>query len=170
MSGESERTMVKQKQAYLRKDSKVEIRPQNNKRNNLGNSSKALAQYDHLVSDEDPNKLLTELVDVLSIRPVPPPDNPDQPFQPFEPADVVDASYLDTWWVGVVMKFEDDKYTVGFKNPSDLLQLRPPWDLQDGIWVRARKERMAEATFSPGTAVEVNLNEKNQVARLESLH
>ncbi|KAL6291274.1 hypothetical protein ACE6H2_008784 [Prunus campanulata] len=174
--------MVKRSQAHLSKDSKVEVcsnedghkgawfpaiildpRPSdgtpNKKRKSLGNSSKALVQYETLVSDDDPNKPLTELVDVCFIRPVPPPDNPDQPF---EPANVVDAFYQEAWWVGVVMRFEDDKYTVGFKNPPDLLELRrselrPHWDFLDGVWVRARKERMAGSFFSPGTAVEVNL-------------
>ncbi|VVA37943.1 PREDICTED: DUF724 domain-containing, partial [Prunus dulcis] len=66
---------------------------------------------------------------------VPPPtDNPDQPF---EPADVVDASYIDVWWVGVVMRCEDDK--------SDLLELkrselRPHWDFLKGKWARPRKK------------------------------
>ncbi|XP_021828399.1 DUF724 domain-containing protein 3-like isoform X2 [Prunus avium] len=174
--------VVKRSQAHLSKDSKVEVcsnedgykgawfpaiilDPQpsdgtpKKKRKSLGNSSKALVQYETLVSEDDPNKPLTELVDVCSIRPVPPPDNPDQPF---EPANVVDAFYQEAWWVGVVMRFEDDKYTVGFKNPPDLLELRrselrPHWDLLDGVWVRARKERMAGSFFSPGTAVEVNL-------------
>ncbi|KAL6289088.1 hypothetical protein ACE6H2_006598 [Prunus campanulata] len=178
--------VVKRSQAHLSKDSKVEVRsneegyrgawfpaiildPQpsdlsrKKKRKSLGNSSNALVQYENMVSDDDPNKPLTELVDVRSIRPVPPPDNPDQPL---EPADVVDASYLDAWWVGVVMRFEDDKYTVGFKCPPDLLELRrselrPHWDLRDGIWVRARKKRMAGSIFSPGTAVEVNLNKEH---------
>ncbi|XP_008231801.1 PREDICTED: uncharacterized protein LOC103330974 isoform X1 [Prunus mume] len=177
--------VVKRSQAHLSKDSKVEVcsnedgykgawfpaiildpqpsdRSPKKKRRSLGNSSKALVQYESLVSDDDPNKPLTELVDVRSIRPVPPPDNPDQPL---EPADVVDASYSDAWWVGVVMRFEDDKYTVGFKNPPDLLELRrselrPHWDLQDGIWVVAQKERMAGSIFSPGTAVEVNLSKE----------
>ncbi|PQM39453.1 hypothetical protein Pyn_41050 [Prunus yedoensis var. nudiflora] len=108
-------------------------------------------------------KPLTELVDVCSIRPVPPPDNPDQPF---EPADVVDSFYLEAWWVGVVMRFEDDKYTVGFKNPPDLLELRrselrPHWDFLDGVWIRSRKERIEETIFSHGTAVEINPNENN---------
>ncbi|BFG23062.1 hypothetical protein CerSpe_093350 [Prunus speciosa] len=174
--------VVKRSQAHLSKDSKVEVcsnedghkgawfpaiilDPQpsdgtpKKKRKSLGNSSKALVQYETLVSDDDPNKPLTELVDVCFIRPVPPPDNPDQPFKP---ANVVDAFYQEAWWVGVVMRFEDDKYTVGFKNPPDLLELRrselrPHWDLLDGVWVRARKERMVGSFFSPGTAVEVNL-------------
>ncbi|CAL9005023.1 unnamed protein product [Prunus brigantina] len=178
--------VVKRSQAHLSKDSKVEVcsneegyrgawypaiilDPQppdlspKKKRKKLGNSSHALVQYENLVSEDDPNKPLTELVDVRSIRPVPPPDNLDQPL---ELADVVDASYLDAWWVGVVMRFEDDKYTVGFKCPPDLLELRrselrPHWDLQDGIWVRARKKRMAGSFFSPGTAVEVNLNREH---------
>ncbi|PQQ00957.1 DUF724 domain-containing protein 7 [Prunus yedoensis var. nudiflora] len=178
--------VVKRSQAHLSKDSKVEVRsneegyrgawfpaiildPQpsdlsrKKKRKSLGNSSNALVQYENMFSDDDPNKPLTELVDVHSIRPVPPPDNPDQPL---EPADVVDASYLDAWWVGVVMRFEDDKYTVGFKCPPDLLELRrselrPHWDLRDGIWVRARKKRMTGSIFSPGTAVEVNLNKEH---------
>ncbi|XP_034202794.1 DUF724 domain-containing protein 3-like isoform X1 [Prunus dulcis] len=174
--------VVKRSQAHLSKDSKVEVcsnedgyqgawfpaiilDPQpsdgtpKKKRKSLGNSSKALVQYETLVSDDDPNKPLTELVDVCSIRPVPPPDNPDQPF---EPGNVVDAFYQEAWWVGVVIRFEDDKYTVGFKNPPDLLELRrselrPHWDFLDGVWVRALKERMVGSFFSPGTAVEVNL-------------
>ncbi|ONI21368.1 hypothetical protein PRUPE_2G061500 [Prunus persica] len=178
--------VVKRSQTHLSKDSKVEVcsnevgyrgawfpaiilDPQpsdlsrEKKRKSLGNSSNALVQYENLVSDDDPNKPLTELVDVRYIRPVPPSDNPDEPL---EPADVVDASYLDAWWVGVVMRFEDDKYTVGFKCPPDVLELRrselrPHWDLQDGIWVRARKKRMTGSIFSPGTAVEVNLNKEH---------
>ncbi|XP_021828394.1 DUF724 domain-containing protein 3-like isoform X2 [Prunus avium] len=178
--------VVKRSEAHLSKDSKVEVcsneegyrgawfpaiilDPQpsdlsaKKKRKSLGNSSKALVQYETLVSDDDPNKPLTELVDVCSIRPVPPPDNPDQPF---EPADVVDSFYLEAWWVGVVMRFEDDKYTVGFKNPPDLLELRrselrPHWDFLDGVWIRARKERIEETIFSHGTAVEINPNENN---------
>ncbi|VVA32398.1 PREDICTED: DUF724 domain-containing [Prunus dulcis] len=178
--------VVKRSQTHLSKDSKVEVcsnevgyrgawfpaiilDPQpsdlsrKKKRKSLGKSSNALVQYENLVSDDDPNKPLTELVDVRYIRPVPPSDNPDEPL---EPADVVDASYLDAWWVGVVMRFEDDKYRVGFKCPPDVLELRrselrPHWDLQDGIWVRARKKRMTGSIFSPGTAVEVNLNKEH---------
>ncbi|XP_008234140.1 PREDICTED: uncharacterized protein LOC103333121 isoform X3 [Prunus mume] len=178
--------VVKRSEAHLSKDSKVEVcsneegyrgawfpaiilDPQpsdlsaKKKRKSLGNSSKALVQYETLVFDDDPNKPLTELVDVCSIRPVPPPDNP---YQPFEPADVVDSFYQEAWWVGVVMRFEDDKYTVGFKNPPDLLELRrselrPHWDFLDGVWIRARKERIEETIFSHGTAVEINLNEDN---------
>ncbi|XP_016649798.1 PREDICTED: uncharacterized protein LOC103333120 [Prunus mume] len=175
--------VVKRSQAHLNKDSKVEVcsnedgyqgawfpaiildpqpsdgTPKKKRKSLVGNSSKALVQYETLVSDDDPNKPLTELVDVCSIRPVPPPDNPDQPF---EPANVVDAFYREAWWVGVVMRFEDEKYTVGFRNPPDLLELRrselrPHWDFLDGVWVRAQKERMAGSFFSPGTAVEVNL-------------
>ncbi|CAL2243293.1 unnamed protein product [Prunus armeniaca] len=179
--------VVKRSQAHLNKDSKVEVcsnedgyqgawfpaiildpQPsdgtQKKKRKSLvGNSSKALVQYETLVSEDDPNKPLTELVDVCSIRPVPPPDNPDQPF---EPANVVDAFYREAWWVGVVMRLEDEKYTVGFRNPPDLLELRrselrPHWDFLDGVWVRAQKERIEETIFSHGTAVEINLNEDN---------
>ncbi|CAB4271134.1 unnamed protein product [Prunus armeniaca] len=175
--------VVKRSQAHLNKDSKVEVcsnedgyqgawfpaiildpqpsdgTPKKKRKSLVGNSSKALVQYETLVSDDDPNKPLTELVDVCSIRPVPPPDNPDQPF---EPANVVDAFYREAWWVGVVMRLEDEKYTVGFRNPPDLLELRrselrPHWDFLDGVWVRAQKERMAGSFFSPGTAVEVNL-------------
>ncbi|PQM35882.1 uncharacterized protein Pyn_01052 [Prunus yedoensis var. nudiflora] len=65
--------------------------------------NKPLVQYENLASDDDPNKLLTELVDASSIRPVPP-ENPDQPF---EPPDVVNAFYTDVWWVGSVMRCED---------------------------------------------------------------
>ncbi|PQQ18801.1 uncharacterized protein Pyn_24742 [Prunus yedoensis var. nudiflora] len=175
--------MVKRRrsEAHLSKDSKVEVcsnqegyrgawfpakilDPQPSDPSTKKKIKKALVQYETLASDDDPNKPHTELVHARSIRPVPPPtDNPDQPF---EPADVVDASYVDVWWVGVVMRCEDDKYTVGFLNPPDLLQLkhselRPHWDFLDGKWVRPRKKRMVGSVFSPGTAVEVNLSKEH---------
>ncbi|XP_021828656.1 DUF724 domain-containing protein 1-like isoform X1 [Prunus avium] len=175
--------MVKRRrsEAHLSKDSKVEVcsnqegyrgawfpakilDPQPSDPSTKKKIKKALVQYETLASDDDPNKPHTELVHARSIRPVPPPtDNPDQPF---EPADVVDASYIDVWWVGVVMRCEDDKYTVGFLNPPDLLQLkrselRPHWDFLDGKWVRPRKKRMVGSVFSPGTAVEVNLSKEH---------
>ncbi|BFG41373.1 hypothetical protein CerSpe_276470 [Prunus speciosa] len=124
--------------------------------------NKPLVQYENLASDDDPNKILTALVDASSIRPVPPPDNPDQPF---EPPDIVNAFYTDVWWVGSVMRCEDDKYAVGFLGPPDMLEfkrseLRPHWDFLNGEWIRPRKKRMVGSVFSPGTAVEVNLSKE----------
>ncbi|KAM1471209.1 hypothetical protein COP2_042901 [Malus domestica] len=121
-------------------------------------STKALVQYETLLSDDDPDKPLTELVEVGFIRPVPPSDIDDRPF---EPGDKVDAFHLDAWWPGVVIKLEEDEYTVGFLDPPDLLvlrrsDLRSHWDFTDGIWVGAKKETMTGPNFIPGTAVEVN--------------
>ncbi|TQD97034.1 hypothetical protein C1H46_017346 [Malus baccata] len=76
------------------------------------------------------------------IRPVPPDDNVDRPF---ELGDKVDAFHLESWWPGVVIKREEDEYTVGFMYPPDLLvlrrsELRSHWDLAYGVWVRAKTE------------------------------
>ncbi|KAM1162680.1 hypothetical protein ACFX13_001719 [Malus domestica] len=122
----------------------------------------AEVQYDTLVSDVDPDKPLTEFVELGQIRPVPPDDNVDRPF---EPGDKVDAFHLDAWWPGVVIKREEDAYTVGFMYPPDLLvlrrsELRSHWDLADGVWVRAKKEMMMVSNFSPGTALEMNPDEE----------
>ncbi|BFG29524.1 hypothetical protein CerSpe_157980 [Prunus speciosa] len=82
-------------EAHLSKDSKVEVcsneegyknawfpakilNPQPLNPSTKKKMNKPLVQYENLASDDDPNKLLTELVDASSIRPVPPPDNPDQ--------------------------------------------------------------------------------------------
>ncbi|KAM1054280.1 hypothetical protein PS2_001639 [Malus domestica] len=124
--------------------------------------TKAEVQYETLVSDVDPDKPLTEFVELGQIRPVPPDDNVDRPF---EPGDKVDAFHLDAWWPGVVIKREEDAYTVGFMYPPDLLvlrrsELRSHWDLADGVWVRAKKEMMMVSNFSPGTAVEMNPDEE----------
>ncbi|XP_048421718.1 DUF724 domain-containing protein 7 isoform X2 [Pyrus x bretschneideri] len=121
-------------------------------------ATKALIQYETLLSDNDPDKPLTELVEVGLIRPVPPSSIDDRPF---EPGDKVDAFHLDAWWPGVVIKLEEDEYTVGFLDPPDLLvlrrsDLRSHWDLTDGVWVGAKKETMTGPNFIPGTAVEVN--------------
>ncbi|KAL6269944.1 hypothetical protein ACE6H2_026855 [Prunus campanulata] len=147
-------------EAHLSKDSKVEVcsneegyknawfpakilDPQPLNPSMKKKMNKPLVQYENLASDDDPNKLLTELVDTSSIRPVPPPDNPDQPFEPPD----------------------DDKYTVCFLGPPDMLefkrsQLRPHWDFLNGEWVRLRKKRMVGSVFNPGTAVEVNLSKE----------
>ncbi|XP_068315930.1 DUF724 domain-containing protein 7-like isoform X1 [Pyrus communis] len=124
--------------------------------------TKAVVQYETLLSDDDPDKPLTEFVEMGQIRPVPPDDNVDRPF---EPGDKVDAFHLDAWWPGVVIKREEDEYTVGFMYPPDLLvvrrsELRSHWDLADGVWVRAKKEMMMVSNFSPGTAVEMNPDEE----------
>ncbi|KAB2598397.1 hypothetical protein D8674_001317 [Pyrus ussuriensis x Pyrus communis] len=124
--------------------------------------TKAVVQYETLLSDDDPDKPLTEFVEMGQIRPVPPDDNVNRPF---EPGDKVDAFHLDAWWPGVVIKREEDEYTVGFMYPPDLLvvrrsELRSHWDLADGVWVRAKKEMMMVSNFSPGTAVEMNPDEE----------
>ncbi|VVA33900.1 PREDICTED: DUF724 domain-containing [Prunus dulcis] len=132
--------MVKRRrrsEAHLSKDSKVEVR--SNEEGYRGAWFPAFFIFFFVEGSEVP----------------PPTDNPDQPF---EPADVVDASYIDVWWVGVVMRCEDDK--------SDLLELksselRPHWDFLKGKWVRPRKKRMVGSVFSPGTAVEVNLSKEH---------
>ncbi|KAM1054336.1 hypothetical protein ACFX2I_001697 [Malus domestica] len=122
----------------------------------------AEVQYETLLSDIDPDKPLTEFVELGQIRPVPSDDNVDRPF---EPGNKVDAFHLDAWWPRVVIKREEDEYTVAFMYPPDLLvvrrsELRSHWDLADGVWVRAKKEMMMGSNFSPGTAVEMNPNEE----------
>ncbi|RXH83573.1 hypothetical protein DVH24_005826 [Malus domestica] len=71
------------------------------------------------------------------IRPVPLDDNDDRPF---EPGNKVDTFQLEAWWLGVVIKREEDEYMAGFMYPPDLLvlrrsELRSHWDLADDVWV-----------------------------------
>ncbi|TQE13333.1 hypothetical protein C1H46_001140 [Malus baccata] len=83
--------------------------------------TKAEVQYETLLSDDDPDKPLTEFVEMGQIRPVPLDNNVDMPF---EPGDKVDTFHLETWWLGVMIKREEDEYTTGFMYPPDLLMLR----------------------------------------------
>ena len=106
---------------------------------------RVLVQYETLVSEDDPSQPLTEEVDVSLIRPAPPVEDNAAGEVEFAAHDVVEAFYMDAWWRGVVMGFDGDKYTVGFKSPPDLLELRRvelrrPWDWCGGEWVRVEKE------------------------------
>ncbi|CAB4273251.1 unnamed protein product [Prunus armeniaca] len=164
--------MVKRRrrsEAHLSKDSKVEVcsneegyrgawfpakilDPQPSDPSMKKKMKKALVQYETLGSDDDPNKPHIELVHARSIRPVPPLiDNPDQPF---EPADVVDASYIDVWWVGVVMSALSCGLIGIFSTANGFDPGR-----KDLYLVYACK--MVGSVFSPGTAVEVNLSKEH---------
>ncbi|XP_050387484.1 DUF724 domain-containing protein 7-like [Argentina anserina] len=127
-------------------------------------STKVLIQYKTLVSDNDPTEPLVEPTTLRLLRPAPLADNAEERF---EQNDVVDAFYADGWWPGVVMSVVGDKYTVGFKNPPDVLEversgLRPHWDWDHGVWTRAPRKEFGGSNYKPGTAVEVNL-ERNHL-------
>ncbi|KAK8639604.1 hypothetical protein V6N13_137977 [Hibiscus sabdariffa] len=85
----------------------------------------------------------------------------------FEVNDVVDASYRDGWWTGVVRKvLEKSKYRVYFDNPPDVIEfdrkdLRVHWNWIDCQWVRPEKQQSTGSIFSSGTAVEVNIDNEN---------
>ncbi|XWS76684.1 hypothetical protein CRYUN_Cryun01aG0198700 [Craigia yunnanensis] len=126
---------------------------------------KALVQYRTLL-DEDGSSPLTECVDPAFIRPLPPNEEVDVQSG-FEVNDVVDASYRDGWWTGVVRKvLEKSKYRVYFDNPPDVIEfdrkgLRVHWNWINGKWVRPEKQQSTGSIFSSGTAVEVNVDKEN---------
>ncbi|GMI85833.1 hypothetical protein HRI_002252500 [Hibiscus trionum] len=124
---------------------------------------KALVKYNTLLAD-DGSSPLTEHVDPAYIRPFPP--NEKGPAQ-FEVNDVVDASYRDGWWTGVVRKvLKKSIYRVYFDNPPDVIEfdrkaLRVHWNWIDGKWVRPEKQQSTGSIFSSGTDVEVNIDNEN---------
>ncbi|XP_031274149.1 DUF724 domain-containing protein 10-like isoform X3 [Pistacia vera] len=122
---------------------------------------KALVEYRYLLAD-DGSSPLTEYIDPAYIRPLPPQERTEKEL--FEVNDVVDANYRDGWWTGTVRKVLDDgKLKVCFDNPPDVLDfeekdLRFHWDWVNGNWVRPQKQQSTGSIFSPGIAVEVNLD------------
>ncbi|XP_044502740.1 DUF724 domain-containing protein 6-like isoform X2 [Mangifera indica] len=122
---------------------------------------RALVEYKYLLSD-DGSSPLTEYVDPAYIRPLPPQENTEK--EHFELNDVVDAYYRDGWWTGTVRKVLDNgKLRVCFDNPPDVLDfeeedLRFHCEWVFGKWVRSERQQSTGSIFSPGTAVEVNLD------------
>ncbi|GMI76010.1 hypothetical protein HRI_001270100 [Hibiscus trionum] len=125
---------------------------------------KALIRYKTLLAD-DGSSPLTEHVDPAYIRPLPPYEKGGA--HQFEVNDVVDASYRDGWWTGVVRKvLEKSRYRVYFDNPPDVIEfdrkdLRVHWNWVDCKWVRPEKQQSTGSIFSSGTAVEVNIENEN---------
>ncbi|KAL4324834.1 hypothetical protein GQ457_11G002230 [Hibiscus cannabinus] len=125
---------------------------------------KAFIKYKTLLAD-DGSSPLTEHVDPTYLRPLPP--NGKGGAHQFEVNDVVDASYRDGWWTGVVRKvLERSKYRVYFDNPPDVIEfdrkdLRVHWNWIDCQWVRPEKQQSTGSIFSSGTAVEVNIDNEN---------
>ncbi|CAL5445340.1 unnamed protein product [Camellia sinensis] len=136
--------------------------------NNNNNDKKYLVEYDTLLADDDATKPLREFVDVSFMRPVddhPPPHPPS-----FQLYDIVDASYRDGWWTGIITRINhshsDSKFLVFFQNPPDEIefapsQLRLHRDWVDRKWVIPQKQRMMGPMFSVGTAVEVSFDKEN---------
>ncbi|KAL4342641.1 hypothetical protein GQ457_08G021810 [Hibiscus cannabinus] len=124
---------------------------------------KALIKYKTLLAD-DGSSPLTEQVDPAYIRPLPP---NEKGTPQIEVNDVVDASYRDGWWTGVVRKvLKKSKFRVYFDNPPDVIEfdrkaLRVHWNWIDGKWVRPEKEQSTGSIFSSGTSVEVNIDFEN---------
>ncbi|XP_039069225.1 DUF724 domain-containing protein 7-like isoform X2 [Hibiscus syriacus] len=124
---------------------------------------KALVKYKTLLSD-DGSSHLTEHVDPAYIRPLPP---NDKGTAHLDVNDVIDASYRDGWWTGVVRKvLKKSKYRVYFGNPPDVIEfdrkdLRVHWSWVDGKWVRPEKQQSTSSIFSSGTTVEVNIENEN---------
>ncbi|XP_024029730.1 DUF724 domain-containing protein 6 [Morus notabilis] len=121
----------------------------------------AVVKYDRMVSAED-GEPLVETVETRFLRPIPPPDIPDRPFELNE---VVDAFHRDIWWIGFVVKVVNDRYTVAFKRPLDLLEfgradMRPHWDWVGSKWVRPEKEDTTALIYTPGIEVEVNRHDE----------
>lgn len=127
---------------------------------------KALIEYKYLVT-EDGSGPLTEYIDPAYIRPLPPQQEGGKDV--FELNEVVEANYRDGWWTGTVRKVLDNgKFRVCFDNPPDVIDfeakdLRVHYQWVSGNWVRPEKEQSTGSIFSPGTAVEVNLDNKESL-------
>ncbi|KAM0064751.1 putative Agenet-like domain-containing protein [Helianthus debilis subsp. tardiflorus] len=127
------------------------------------NELKYLVKYDTLLTDDTPNKPLTEIVSPSCVRPLPPRNLRRNNVKSsavvvaessgggsggggadFELYDVVDAYHREGWWIGVVNKVVNGgglrKYLVSFENPTEEVefgrgQLRLHVDWVDGRWV-----------------------------------
>lgn len=103
---------------------------------------KVLVEYRSILADENGSKPLRELVNVSFVRPVP----PLELVESFDLHDVVDASYKDGWWTGVITRVLDDsRYQVTFSNPPDVLEfgvseLRLHKQWVKGNWVLPGKQ------------------------------
>lgn len=106
------------------------------------NKKKVLVEYRSILADDNGSKPLRELVHVSFVRPVP----PLEIVECFGLHDVVDASYKDGWWTGVITKVLDDsRYQVTFNNPPDVLEfgvsdLRLHKQWVNGNWVLPGKQ------------------------------
>lgn len=80
---------------------------------------KVLVEYRSILADENGSNPLREFVNASFVRPVP----PLEIVESFQLYDVVDASYKDGWWTGVITRVLDDsRYQVTFSNPPDVLE------------------------------------------------
>ncbi|XP_050224232.1 DUF724 domain-containing protein 7-like isoform X4 [Mercurialis annua] len=111
--------------------------------------TRALVEYQNLLSDADHSKPLTESIELSYIRPLPPVPDDDQSY---ETHDVVDAFHRDGWWKGVVSKvFEgtessEKKYAVVFIDPLEQVEflskdLRFHFEWTNETWVKSPPQK-----------------------------
>ncbi|KAJ8573678.1 hypothetical protein K7X08_010189 [Anisodus acutangulus] len=119
---------------------------------------RVLIEYKNILAEENGSDPLRELVNISFVRPVPLVEK----VESFELYDVVDASYKDGWWTGVITRVVEDssRYQVTFNNPPDELEfgvseLRFHKQWVKGKWVRPGKQRTGSLMFSVGKDVEV---------------
>ncbi|KAL6314661.1 hypothetical protein AAG906_027007 [Vitis piasezkii] len=102
--------------------------------------NKLMVEYKTLLSDEDGQQPLKEIVEAAEVRPVP----PVILVTGFEVLDTVDAFDNDGWWVGRISgSYEDGKYFVYFESSGDELaypihRLRVHQEWEDGQWLVVR--------------------------------
>ncbi|KAK4372415.1 hypothetical protein RND71_007799 [Anisodus tanguticus] len=125
----------------------------------ISKKKRVLIEYKNILADENRSDPLRELVNISFVRPVPPVEK----VETFELYDVVDASYKDGWWTGVITRVVEDcyRYQVTFNNPPDELEfgvseLRLHKQWVKGKWVRPGKQRTGSLMFSVGKDVEVS--------------
>ncbi|KAL3348287.1 hypothetical protein AABB24_021777 [Solanum stoloniferum] len=170
MRGGTRTRQQQQHQEYLTKGSTVEVTSDEEGFKGVwfdgtilnygSNKKKVLVEYRSILADEIGSKPLRELVNVSFVRPVP----PLEIVESFELHDIVDASYKDGWWTGVITKVIDDfRYQVTFSNPPDVLEfgvseLRLHKQWVKGNWVLPGKQRTDSLMFSVGKNVEVSFD------------
>ncbi|KAL3652952.1 hypothetical protein CASFOL_002633 [Castilleja foliolosa] len=127
---------------------------------------KVKVRYKDLLASQDRSTRLKELVDISCVRPCPP---LEEIVEGYGPGDVVDAFYLDGWWIGVVeraVEGEERRYLVSFQNPTDerefsFSELRVHWDWVDETWVRPDLQSIIGLMFDVGRKVEVSFDRKD---------
>ncbi|CAL5433517.1 unnamed protein product [Camellia sinensis] len=136
--------------------------PSSKKKNDL-----FFVEYQSLL-DDDGSTPLREHVKPDFVRPLPPPPSSESDLVPsFELYDVVDASYRDGWWTGVItLVLNNSRFIVTFQNPPDEIEfgvseLRVHREWVDGKWVLPEKQRTTGLKFSAGKRVEVSFDKED---------
>ncbi|XP_072961609.1 protein AGENET DOMAIN (AGD)-CONTAINING P1-like isoform X1 [Typha angustifolia] len=127
----------------------------------MPNQRRYTVDYDAFVDDSDPSRPLRETVDARHVRPHPPLRAAASGFTLYQ---VVDVSYNDAWWVGVVTSVagvgRKRTYAVCFPASREEMDfghenLRAHLEWVDGKWVLPESMESSNVMHEKGSQVEV---------------